>query len=241
MTRSLHDAPAKGDDVAVVAAELEREGPLATLAWAFGEFGDGLAIATGFGAEGVALVDMAVRVEPRPNVFFIDTGFLFPETHELRRRLEARYRIEIRAVEPELTPQQQEDVFGARLWAFDPDFCCSLRKVDPLDAHLEGYAAWVTAIRRDQTAARATARVVEPDTRRAIVKVNPLVAWSRDDVWAYIRANDVPYNALHDRGYPSVGCTHCTRAVRPGEHERAGRWSGFEKTECGLHLPTEKP
>jgi phosphoadenosine phosphosulfate reductase len=241
MTRSLREAPEVAPDFDGVAADLEREGPTATLEWAFAEFGEGLAIATAFGAEGVVLIDLAVRVEPRPHVFFVDTGFIFPETNELRRALEARYGIEIRAVEPELTPQQQEDVFGARLWAFDSDFCCSIRKVDPLDAHLEGFAAWATAIRRDQTEARAATRVVERDERRGVVKISPLAAWSRRDVWAYIHANGLPYNPLHDRGYPSVGCTHCTRAVRPGEDERAGRWAGSTKTECGLHLRREKP
>jgi phosphoadenosine phosphosulfate reductase len=222
------------------AIDLEREGPLATLAWAFEEFGETVALATGFGAEGAALIDMAVRVRPQPHAFFVDTGFLFPETHELRRRIEARYQIEIHAVKPVYSPQEQEDTFGARLWAYDPDFCCSLRKVEPLDAHLEGFLAWITALRRDQTANRNTSRVVEWDAKREIVKINPLAAWSKKQVWDYILANDVPYNSLHDKGYPSIGCTHCTRAVRIGEDERAGRWAGFRKTECGLHLRPEQ-
>jgi phosphoadenosine phosphosulfate reductase len=222
------------------AERLEREGPVATLEWAFAEHRGSIALATGFGVEGAALIDMAVRVEPNPFVFFVDTGFLFPETHELRRRLEERYRIEIRAVEPELSPQRQEDVYGARLWAFDPDFCCQMRKLEPLEPVLTGLGAWITAVRRDQTSARATARVVEWDTRWGLVKINPLAGWTREMVWDYVLTNRVPYNPLHDRGYPSIGCTHCTRAVRPGESERAGRWSGFEKTECGLHLRTER-
>jgi phosphoadenosine phosphosulfate reductase len=222
-------------ELAGVADELESKGPEATIAWALETFGDGLAIATGFGAEGVVLIDMAARLHPAPRVFFVDTGFLFPETYELRRRLEQRYAIEIAAVEPELTPDRQEDVFGPRLWRFDPDLCCAMRKVDPLVEHLRDREAWATAIRRDQTPARAAARVVEWDDRFGLVKVNPLASWAREQVWDYLFEHRIPYNPLHDRGYPSIGCTHCTRAVRPGEPERAGRWSGHEKTECGLH------
>jgi phosphoadenosine phosphosulfate reductase len=232
----LSEAPAR---LSTIAADLEREGPLGTLEWAFAEFGSSIALATGFGVEGAVLIDLAVRVEPKPFVFFVDTGFLFPETYELRRRLEARYDIEIHAVEPQLTPQEQDDAYGPRLWAFDPDFCCSLRKVEPLDSFLEGWDAWITAVRRDQTSVRASAQVVEWDERRSAVKVNPLVAWSKKAVWDYVLANEVPYNPLHDTGYPSIGCTHCTRAVRQGEDERAGRWAGFRKTECGLHLKAE--
>jgi phosphoadenosine phosphosulfate reductase len=222
-------------DLEPIAARLEAEGPEATLSWAFEAFPESVAIATGFGVEGAALVDVAVKVNPRPLVFFVDTGFLFPETHELRRRIEDRYGIEILAVHPALTPQQQEDVYGARLWAYDPDFCCSLRKLEPLEGMLSGLGAWATAIRRDQTPARASARAVEWDARWGLVKVNPLVAWSKEQVWRYVLDNGVPYNPLHDRGYPSIGCTHCTRAVRHGEDDRAGRWAGFAKTECGLH------
>lgn len=219
-----------------VAVELEQKGPLGILAWAFEVFGERVAIATGFGAEGIALLDLATRLNPSPRVFFVDTGFLFAETYELRRKLESHFQITIEAVEPEITPSQQEDVFGVRLWEFDPDFCCSLRKVDPLTAHLRGYDAWVTAIRRDQTASRAASLAVEWDERFELVKVNPLVAWRREDVWDQILDNGLPYNPLHDRGYPSIGCTHCTRAVRAGEGERSGRWAGREKTECGLHV-----
>lgn len=222
-----------------VAEELEPAGPAAVLSWAFGEFGADVAIATGFGVEGAALIDMAARINPRPFVFFVDTGFHFAETLELRRRIERRYGFEIHALAPELTPDQQADVFGVRLWRHDPDFCCSMRKVEPLERFLDGRTAWVTAIRRDQTANRASARIVEWDARFGLAKVNPLVTWTREMVWDYVLTNGVPYNPLHDRGYPSVGCTHCTRAVRPGESERAGRWSGRDKTECGLHTPKE--
>jgi phosphoadenosine phosphosulfate reductase len=218
------------------ADRLEGAGPSEILAWAFEEFaGRGIAIATGFGAEGMALIDIAVRIEPNPSVFFVDTEFLFPETYSLRDRVERRYGIEIKAVRTGLSPEHQAAVYGPALWQRDPDLCCQLRKLEPLREALRGLDAWVTAIRRDQTAERAQARVVEWDARWQLVKINPLASWTRRDVWSYIAKNNVPYNPLHDQGYPSIGCTNCTRAAARGEEERSGRWAGRAKTECGLH------
>lgn len=224
------------DRVKGAAARLENSSPQEIMAWAFEEFGKSVTIATGFGAEGVAMIDMAVRINPHPEIFFLDTGFLFPQTYELRRRIEDRYAVAIRAVKPELSPQSQDQAFGPNLWSRDPDLCCRLRKLEPLKEALWGYDAWMTAIRRDQTAARRHAQAIEWDYRWQLVKVNPLVSWSKRDVWDYIIKNGVPYNPLHDRGYPSIGCTHCTRSVYAGEDERAGRWAGYAKTECGLHV-----
>jgi phosphoadenosine phosphosulfate reductase len=227
------------DRVEATAVRLEGSAPEEVLRWAFDEFEDRVSIATGFGLEGVALIDLAVKINPRADIFFLDTSFLFPETYALRRRLEAHYRVEIRGLRSEITPEAQEQSFGPQLWSTDPDLCCRLRKLEPLREELSGRAAWVTAIRRDQTPARAASRVVEWDRRWGLVKVNPLAGWSRSDVWSYVRKNKVPYNPLHEQGYPSIGCTHCTRAVGEGEDERAGRWSGFAKTECGLHGRTK--
>jgi phosphoadenosine phosphosulfate reductase len=221
--------------IEAMAERLEDATPQRILSYAFAEFGDGVAIATGFGAEGAALIDMAVKINPQPNIFFLDTGFLFPETYELRRRLQDRYGIEIRAVQTAITPEAQDETFGPQLWSRDPDLCCRLRKLEPLREALKDVDAWITAIRRDQTPARAAARAAEWDYRWQRVKINPLVGWTKREVWDYIAAHEVPYNPLHDAGYPSIGCTHCTRAVRAGESERAGRWSGRAKTECGLH------
>ncbi|HEU4387150.1 MAG TPA: phosphoadenylyl-sulfate reductase [Blastocatellia bacterium] len=224
------------EDIDSAAYRLEGASPEEVLEWAFGEYADrNIAIATGFGAEGMALIDIAVRVEPNLNVFFVDTDFLFPETYALRERIEQRYGIQIRAYRTALSPDHQAAVYGPALWERDPDLCCQLRKLEPLKEALRGLDAWVTAIRRDQTPDRANARVVEWDARWELVKVNPLAAWTRQDVWNYVVKNDVPYNPLHDQGYPSIGCTHCTRAVGRDEEERAGRWSGRAKTECGLH------
>jgi phosphoadenosine phosphosulfate reductase len=235
----LRDAGPDYDLIGHASEMLEHAGPREALEWAFNQFGDRVTIATGFGAEGISLIDMAVTINPRADVFFLDTGFLFPETYELKQRLEDRYSIKIRSVSTSLTPPKQDELYGPRLWESDPDLCCRLRKLEPLRIALHGYDAWVTAIRRDQSPGRASAQFVEWDAKWNLVKVNPLVRWSRSDVWRYIVRNDLPYNPLHDSGYPSIGCTHCTQPVAQGEHERAGRWRGANKTECGLHGPAE--
>jgi phosphoadenosine phosphosulfate reductase len=206
------------------------------LSWAFKTFGTQVEMASGFGVEGMALIDMATRIQPDLRVFTIDTDFLFPETYHLMERVERRYGIKIVRLRPRLTPSEQEQVYGPALWSRNPDQCCALRKVEPLKERLAGLRAWITAIRREQTSARANARKVEWDEKFHLIKVNPIADWSSDDVWEYVRAHDVPYNTLHDFNYPSIGCTHCTRPVRSGDDPRSGRWAGLEKTECGLHL-----
>lgn len=205
------------------------EAPEALLAWTAARWAPRVALATGFGAEGCVLVDMIARARLPIGIFTLDTGVLFPETLALWRRLEERYGVVIRAERPLDAPD--------RLWERDPERCCEIRKVRPLERALSGLDAWVTAIRRDQTPDRASAGRVEDDGRFGIVKVNPLVAWTAEDVAAYVRAHDVPVNPLHARGYPSIGCHPCTTPVAPGESARAGRWRGLAKTECGLHLP----
>jgi phosphoadenosine phosphosulfate reductase len=225
-----------------VRADLERvkilaEGwrPEAILAWTFSTYGENVALATGMGVEGMALLDIAHRINPGVKVFTGDTELLFPETYDLIDRVEARYGIKIERLYSELTPRDQERAYGTALWASDPDQCCNLRKVEPLRRKLSTLDAWVTAIRRDQTSARAGIRKVDWDPKFDLVKISPLADWTREAVWNYVLEHDVPYNPLHDRNYPSIGCTHCTRAVLPGEDQRAGRWSGSGKTECGLH------
>lgn len=210
--------------------------PQRTLHWAFQTFGNAVAISSAFGAEGMVLIDMASRVRKDFRLFTIDTEFLFPETYNLMDRIEEKYGIEIEKVYSALSPEVQESTHGPALWAREPDLCCNLRKVEPLRRKLGDLSAWITSIRRDQTSSRSSARRVEWDTKFGLVKVNPIVDWNSKQVWNYIHDHDVPYNALHDQSYPSIGCTHCTRAVRPGEDSRAGRWAGFAKTECGLHL-----
>jgi phosphoadenosine phosphosulfate reductase len=216
---------------------VEQWNPEDLLRWAFITFGGYVEIASGFGPEGVVLIDMAMRVEPKFRIFTLDTDFLFPETYSLLEKIEKRYGTKVERLKSELTPEDQEQEHGPALWGRDPDLCCSLRKVEPLRNKLSQLRAWVTSIRRDQTKARASALKVEWDSKFHLVKINPLADWDSAKVWRYIHDHELAYNPLHDRGYPSIGCTHCTRSVLPGEDERAGRWSGFNKTECGLHAP----
>lgn len=226
-------------DIPAAAAALEGATAEEVLSWASTQI-PRLVFATGFGAEGCVIVDLIARHRLPIDIFTLDTGVLFPETYALWRTLEARYGITIRGVTPELTLEQQAAAHGPRLWERDPDRCCELRKVTPLSRVLSGYTAWITAIRRDQTAERATARVVEADPKFGLVKINPLVGWTHDDVWSHLYLHDVPYNPLHERGYPSIGCQPCTSPIVPGEHLRAGRWRGTGKRECGLHVKDDE-
>jgi len=194
-----------------------------------------IVLACSFGAEDVALVHMLQKVRPGTDIFYLDTDFHFKETYETRDALAAKYNVNFVQVKPKLTPEEQAAQHGEELWKSDPNKCCNIRKVDPLTDILGKYDAWITGIRRDQAPTRANAKKVEYDVKFGLVKFNPLASWTSEDVWQYIRDNDVPYNPLHDRNFPSIGCEHCTRPVAPGEDPRAGRWAGSEKTECGLH------
>lgn len=227
MTMTLREqAPA-------IARELEGKRPDEILGAIAPRFPRWIALASAFGAEDCVLVDVIARARLPIEVFTIDTGHLFPETHALRERLEERYGISIRAVRADLPAP---DPALPPPWERDPDACCAARKVRPLRSALAELGAWVTGIRREQTPERAGAQVLEWDARFGLFKVNPLAAWTREDVAAYVRLFGVPTNPLHARGYPSIGCVPCTTPVRPGEDPRAGRWRGHEKTECGLHL-----
>jgi phosphoadenosine phosphosulfate reductase len=224
------------DKIADVQLNAESWNPQRVLAWAFETFGNEVAISTAFGAEGMAMIDIASRVRKDFRVFTIDTEFLFPETYSLIDRIEQKYDIKVEKVLPLLSPEKQERAYGPELWARDADQCCNLRKVEPLRRKLTELGAWITSIRRDQTSFRKGARKVEWDAKFGLVKVNPIADWTSKQVWRYLHEHGVPYNSLHDEYYPSVGCTHCTRAVLPGEDPRAGRWPGSGKTECGLHI-----
>ena len=226
------------DEIGIAAESWSAE---QVMAWAYDTYGDKIAIATGMGVEGMALLDIAVRINPQLKIFTGDTEFLFPETYDLIDRVEEKYDIKIERLYSQLTPDAQAAEFGPNLWAGDPDQCCALRKVQPLQRKLATLDAWVTAIRRGQTSVRAGVRKIEWDAKFNLVKINPVADWTREMVWNYVVRNDVPYNPLHDQNYPSIGCTHCTRAVKPGEDPRAGRWSGTQKTECGLHTPAAPP
>lgn len=230
------------EEILKLQPEIESWTAQRVLAWVFDTFGSEVAISSAFGAEGMALIDIASRLHRKFRIFTLDTDFLFPETYNLMDRVERRYGITIEKTYSLLSPEEQERVHGASLWSREPDQCCNLRKIEPLRRKLSELRAWITSIRRDQTAARAVAHKIEWDEKFGLIKINPIVDWTSTQIWQYIRKHDVPYNLLHDIGFPSIGCMHCTRAVRPGEDARAGRWSGFAKTECGLHViqpPTE--
>ena len=196
------------------------------------------ALACSFGGpSGMVLLDMTMRVDPHVPVFYLDTGLLFDDVRALIERARERYGIDPIAVKPSLSLDEQAERYGAALWERDPDRCCTLRKVEPHRAFVRGYAAWLTGIRRAQSPLRRSLAPMSVDDD-GITKVSPLFSWTDDDIEHYVAAYDVPLNALHAEGYPSVGCVPCTRAVALGEDPRAGRWAGFEKTECGLHSRT---
>ena len=212
------------------------------LRWAFAEFGDGIAIASSFGAEDMVLLDIAAKVAERPRVFTLDTGRLPEETYALIDRARERYGLDVEVFFPDRAAvEEMERTAGANLFyrsIEDRKRCCGVRKMEPLGRAMADLDAWVCGLRREQAVTRAEVAKVEVDTNnRGILKFNPLADWTLDELWTYIRANDVPYNALHDKGYPSIGCAPCTRAVGAGEDIRAGRWwwEAPEHKECGLH------
>jgi len=228
--------PISDHELDTAARELEGAPAVDILRWAAERFAPRLGFGTGFGIEGCVLVDLVGRHRLPVDLFTLDTGVFFPETYELWRRLEARYGLTVRAVTPLLSIDEQSVVHGAELWKSDPDACCRMRKIEPLTREAARFDAWITAIRREQTEERRSARVVERDPRFGLVKINPLVSWTASQVWRYALDHEVPYNPLHDHGFPSIGCEPCTSPVNTGEDPRAGRWRGSSKTECGLHI-----
>ncbi|HKT35617.1 MAG TPA: phosphoadenylyl-sulfate reductase [Nitrospira sp.] len=225
-------------DIQAWAQSLEGSQPQDILAAGITRYRPKIILACSFGAEDVVLLDMWHRIDPTLGLFYLDTDFLFPETYATRDRIIERYELkpaQVHQVKSLLTPEQQAEQHGAALWATNPDRCCQLRKVEPLRRILDGYDAWVTGIRRDQAPTRADAQPIEWDKTFELVKINPLVRWTWADVWTYIKVYEVPYNPLHDQNYPSIGCTHCTKPVMPGDDLRSGRWQGRDKIECGLH------
>lgn len=227
-------------------AEIAEEStPEEIVAWTLRRFtGRNLVVSTSFGMEGCALIDMVARHGVSVPVIYLDTMFLFPETYELRDRMVARYphlRFENRGTT--LTPEAQAERFGPELWRRNPDTCCALRKVEPMRQALAGVEVWVTGLMRSQGAERAALRELQWNEAYQLVQVSPLAGWDRRRVWDYVLAHDVPYNELHERGYPTLGCTHCTVAVPeagPHEYTRIGRWAGTDKTECGLHFDSSR-
>jgi phosphoadenosine phosphosulfate reductase len=231
------DTPAfSPEQITAAAQSLDGKSPQEILRWAVARFHPRLTMATAFGAEGCCILHMLAEIEPNVRVFNLDTGYQFAETLDLRERLRSRYGIEVDYVRPELSVAEYEAEHGGPMYRHRPDQCCHDRKVLPLRRAVVGYDAWISAIRRDQTSHRAAAGVVQWDAKFSLVKVNPLLAWTRRDVWDFVVRHEIPYNPLHDRGYPSIGCWPCTHPVAEGADERAGRWAGTGKKECGLHV-----
>ncbi len=209
------------------------EQALAVLRWAGETFGADFAVTSSM-ADGL-LPHLASRAVPGVNVVFLDTGYHFAETIGTRDWVSAVMPITLVDVLPEQTVAEQDAEYGEKLHDRDPDLCCSLRKVQPLAKALAGYTAWGSGVRRDESPTRAGTRLVDWDAKRGMVKVNPLAAWTQDDVDSYVTEHQVPVNPLFELGYGSIGCAPCTRPVAPGEDPRAGRWAGMNKIECGIH------
>lgn len=210
------------------------------LCWCWNYFGDKAAIGTSFQGSGLVIIDHALRNGCNFPIFTIDTGLLFPETLELKKKLEDFWDVKIQSVHPEQTIEEQKKTMGPELWKTNPDSCCQMRKVLPLQSRLSSLDVWITGLRRGQSDQRKSTNVLEMyefDKLREsyIFKLNPMVNWSREKVWNYINDHKIPYNTLHDKGYRSIGCWPCTKAISDGQDERAGRWEGFNKTECGIH------
>ena len=237
MTTQLEVPRYDAEELRAVSSTFEDKSPEAILRWAVNEYGSKLTMATAFGAEGCVLLAMLAEIPGARNarLFNLETGYQFQETLDLRERFREKYGITVEYVRARETVEEMERRLGGPIYSTQPDECCRIRKVEPLKNALVGYDAWITAIRRDQTPDRAHAGIIEWDKKFNLVKVNPLANWTKRDVWDYILKNDVPYNPLHDQGYPSIGCRYCTRAVGVGESDRDGRWTGFAKVECGLH------
>jgi phosphoadenosine phosphosulfate reductase len=216
-------------------ARLETASPQEILRWAVDRFAPRFTMATAFGSEGMILIHLLADLAPETPIFNLETGYQFAETLELRERVKERYGIEVELKKPALSVEEYEALHGGPVYKSDPTRCCADRKLAVLRQAIGGMQAWASAIRRDQSPDRAKAPIVGWDNKFQLVKISPLANSTKQQIWKMITDDDIPYNPLHDEGYTSIGCWPCTRAVQFGEDERAGRWSGSAKTECGLH------
>ncbi len=232
----------------MMADEFEKKSAEEILKWAVEKFGRRVALSSSFGAEDVVLIDMLMKIAPSARIFTIDTGRLPQETYDLIEKIMEKYGAKIEFLFPDRNAvEEMLEKHGPNLFYKSVGLrrlCCQIRKVEPLERILKNLDAWITGLRREQSITRVDIKKVEEDERtfdgvkKVLVKINPLADWTEREVWDYIRKNGVPYNALHDRNYPSIGCAPCTRAIKPGEDIRAGRWwwETPEKKECGLHI-----
>ena len=217
----------------------ETASPHDILRWALGDSGLGrVAIASAFQAEGTAVIHMAIQVKPDVPILFLETGFHFDETLRFKDDLIARYGLNVVELQGEHTPETQAAEHGPRLYERNPTLCCEINKVRPFNAALRNLDGWITSLRRDSAWTRMKTPIIDQyefEPGKTLVKVNPVANWTRAQVWQYLKDHDVPRHPLYSLGYASIGCAPCTRMVFPGEDERAGRWSGIMKTECGIH------
>ncbi|AIE58975.1 Phosphoadenosine phosphosulfate reductase [Bacillus methanolicus MGA3] len=214
----------------------ETKGALEVLEWAYSHYGDDLVYACSFGIEGIVMIDLISKVYEQARVVFLDTDLHFKETYELIEKVKKRYpRLRIEIKKPALTLEEQALQYGDKLWEREPNKCCEIRKVIPLNDVLSGVAAWLSGLRREQSETRKNTQFINKDNKFKSIKICPLIHWTWKDVWRYAHKQGLPYNILHDQGYPSIGCEKCTQpAINEGDL-RSGRWSGTGKTECGLH------
>lgn len=214
----------------------ETKGAFSVLQWAYETYGEELIYACSFGVEGIVMIDFISQIKPNAKVVFLDTGLHFQETYALIDKVKAMYpRLNIELKKSVLTVEEQEEIYGKNLWESEPDRCCSIRKVLPLKETLTKATAWLSGLRREQSSSRRSTNFVNKDDTFQSIKICPLIHWTWSDIWNYIKKHQLPYNALHDRGYPSIGCAPCTIPADMKSGSRSGRWANQKKTECGLH------
>lgn len=212
------------------------KGALEVIKWSYEQYGKDIVYACSFGIEGIVLIDLIAKVQPDAQIVFLDTDVHFKETYETIERVREKYpTLNIVLKKPALTLEQQAQQFGDKLWETNPNQCCNIRKLEPLNEVLSGAKAWISGLRREQSETRQNVEFINKDNRFKSIKICPLIHWTWKDVWRYVSKHELTYNVLHDQGYPSIGCSHCTKPAFTLEDLRAGRWQGQGKTECGLH------
>ncbi|EON74352.1 phosphoadenylyl-sulfate reductase [Lysinibacillus sphaericus] len=209
---------------------------LEVLRWSYGEYGEEIVYACSFGIEGIVLIDLISKVKPNATIVFLDTDVHFKETYETINRVKEKYpQLNIILKKSALTLEEQAQQFGHELWKTNPNKCCEIRKMLPLNEALSGAKAWISGLRREQSPTRMNTNFINRDEKFKSIKICPLIHWTWKDVWRYVSKHNLPYNPLHDKGYPSIGCEHCTQPAFNMDDLRSGRWQGFGKNECGLH------
>ncbi|MEC1177843.1 phosphoadenylyl-sulfate reductase [Metasolibacillus meyeri] len=212
------------------------KGALEVIKWSYQQYGKDVVYACSFGIEGIVLIDLIAKVQPDAQIVFLDTDVHFKETYETIERVREKYpTLNIVLKKPALTLEQQAQQFGDKLWETKPNQCCNIRKLEPLNEVLSGAKAWISGLRREQSETRKNVEFINQDNRFKSIKICPLIHWTWKDVWRYVSKHELTYNVLHDQGYPSIGCSHCTKPAFTLEDLRSGRWQGQGKTECGLH------